>query len=162
MPLDCENKRHLNAAQGYVELGMHLDANEELEKLDPDVRTVPEVLAVRLQIYAGLEKWELMRIVADKLASFDPNCVEWAFSLAYATRRAQSIESARTILLEAVERHPNAAALQYELACQECLLGELETAKARLHHAFKLDARLRLSALDDVDLERLWASLGEA
>ena len=42
---------------------MFLDANAELEKIDPEVRHVPEVLAVRVQIYRALKKWELMQIV---------------------------------------------------------------------------------------------------
>ena len=52
--------RHLQAAEGYVELGMFLDANAELEEIDPDLRAAPEVLAVRLGIYTGLKRWELM------------------------------------------------------------------------------------------------------
>ena len=56
-------------------------------------------------------------------------------SWAYATRRAVSIDAARLLLLEAVERMPNAAILHYNLACYECQLGDLEVAKARLRHA---------------------------
>ena len=48
----------------------------------------------------------------------------------------------------------------YNLACYECQLGELEVAKARLQHAFKLEAKCRLMALDDDDLAPLWDSLG--
>lgn len=50
--------RHLRAAEGYVELGMFLDANAELDEIAPDLRAAPEVLAVRLGIYSGLKKWE--------------------------------------------------------------------------------------------------------
>ena len=42
---------HLIAAHGYLELGMWLDANEELEEIDPELRTVLEVLEVRVQIF---------------------------------------------------------------------------------------------------------------
>jgi hypothetical protein len=34
MPLDRKDQRHLTAAQGYLELGMLLEANEELEEID--------------------------------------------------------------------------------------------------------------------------------
>ena len=33
MPLEHEDEIHLEAAHGYVDLGMFLDANEELRKL---------------------------------------------------------------------------------------------------------------------------------
>jgi hypothetical protein len=55
MPLVEDDQKHLTAAQGYVELGMFLDANEELESIDPEVRHFPEVLAVRMRIYRSLE-----------------------------------------------------------------------------------------------------------
>lgn len=58
-----------------------------------------------------------------------------------------------------MEPHPACAVIHYNLACYECQLGELEVAKARLRHAFKLDAHLRTLALDDEDLKPLWDSL---
>ncbi len=64
MPLTADDQRHLIAAEGYTALGMYLDANAELEAIDPEVRHVAEVLTVRLEIYRGLEKWELMRNLA--------------------------------------------------------------------------------------------------
>ena len=76
-----------------------------------------------------------------------------------ATRRAQSIEAAKRILLEAVERLPKEPIPHYNLACYECQLGELEVAKARLAHAFELEPKCRLMALDDDDLAPLWDSL---
>ena len=51
MALEDGDLRHLMAAEGYLELGLPLEANEELERIDPDVRHVPEVLEVRLGIY---------------------------------------------------------------------------------------------------------------
>ena len=159
MPLEPDDQRHLAAAEGFAELGMYLDANAELEEIDAEVRHVAEVLTVRVSIYAGLEKWELMGTVAGRLAAHDPADAQWAISLAYATRRAQSIEAAKCILLEAVERLPEEPILHYNLACYECQLGELEVAKARLAHAFELEPKCRLMALDDGDLAPLWDSL---
>jgi tetratricopeptide (TPR) repeat protein len=159
MPLTADDQRHLTAAEGYAALRMFLDANAELEEIDAEVRHVSEVLTVRLEIYRGLEKWELMRTVATRLAAHDPENAQWSISLAYATRRAQSIEAAKVILLEAVERHPKEPILHYNLACYECQLGDIEVAKARLQHACKLSEKCRLMALDDADLEPLWAAL---
>jgi predicted Zn-dependent protease len=159
VPLLPDDRRHLTAAEGYAALGMYLDANAELEEIDAEVRHVAEVLTVRLEIYLGLEKWELMQTVADRLAAHDPDNVQWSISLAFATRRAQSIEAAKLILLEAVESHPKEPILHYNLACYECQLGDIEVAKARLAHACKLSEKCRLMALDDADLEPLWALL---
>jgi tetratricopeptide (TPR) repeat protein len=159
MPLKPDDQRYLTAAEGYVALSMWQDANAELEEINPEYRHLPEVLEVRLKIYRALEKWELMQTVARKLTQYDPDYGQWILSLAYATRRAESIEAAKMILLEAVERMPKAAVFQYNLACYECQLGEVEVANSRLKHAFKLDPTLRLTALDDPDLEAIWDQL---
>jgi hypothetical protein len=135
---------------------MHLDADVEMEEIDAEVRHVPEVLAVRVQVYRALEKWELMQVVARRLAQYDPDDVEATRAWAYATRRAECIEAARLILLDAVERLPHVARLHYDLAGLECQLGEVEVANGRLQHALKLDPALRLAALDDPDLAAVW------
>lgn len=94
-----------------------------------------------------------MRTVARVLVLREPDNAQWPVSWAYATRRADSIKAARLILLEAVERIPSAAILHYNRACYECVLGDVEVAKARLKHAFKLEPSLREKALDDEDLK---------
>ena len=70
MPLEPPDQQHWQAAVGYVELGMFQDANDQLEKIDPFNRAAPEILAVRLGIYHGLKKWELMQEIAKQLADF--------------------------------------------------------------------------------------------
>ena len=38
---------HLQAAQGWLELGNHVEANEELEKIVSTLRSHPDVLEIR-------------------------------------------------------------------------------------------------------------------
>ena len=142
-----------------MELGMFIEANDELEQIDPFCRHLPEILRVRAVIYRRLEKWELMRTVVRSLVNHDPDNVQWIVWFAFATRRALSIESAKAILLEAVEHHPSVAIFHYNLACYECVLGDVEVAKGRLQHAINLDPQLRMKALDDPDLQALWQSM---
>ena len=54
---------------------MFQDANDQLEKIDPFNRAAPEVLAVRLSVYRGLKKWELMQQIAKRLKQFEPDNV---------------------------------------------------------------------------------------
>ena len=159
MPLEPDDQRHLTAAEGFLELGLPLDANEELERITPETRHTTEVLVVRAQIYLKLKKWDLLQVVAKRLALVEPEKAEWQILWASATRRTDCLEAARLILLTAVESHPQSAVMHYNLACYECQLGDVEVAKGRLRHAFKLDANLRLRALDDEDLKPLWDSI---
>ena len=159
MNMSPNDRKYLVAAEGYLELGLPLDANEELEKIDPEKRDESEVLIVRLEIYETLEKWELVKTVAKILINRHPDSIDWFVSLANATRRTESIEAARSILLTAVTGQPRVAIFHYYLACYDCQLGEIEVAKARLKHAFNLDPQLRMKALDDADLATVWTSM---
>ena len=114
---------------------------------------------MRLEIYSALKKWDLMQIVAKRMAVYGPDEPQWTVSWAYATRRTDSIEAARLILINAIDRLPNVAIFHYNLACYECQLGDLGLAKARLKRAFELEQGFRALALDDEDLRPLWESL---
>jgi hypothetical protein len=77
MPLEPPDQQYWQAAAGYVELGMFLEANMELDRIDPFNRAAPEVLALRIAIYHGLKKWKLMREIAKRLADFQPDYIQW-------------------------------------------------------------------------------------
>ena len=139
--------------------GLFLEADTELDKIDPFNRAAREVLAVRIAIYQGLRKWELMREVAKRLAEFQPNDSQWVISLAYATRRADSIKAAKEILLNVEPKFPKNAVIKYNLACYFCQTGDIKTAKNYLKRAFEIDLSWRTAALDDEDLKPLWESL---
>ena len=79
------------------------------------------MLAVRVKIYRELAKWELMQVVAKTPAQEEPENPRRWLSWAQATRRAEFVEAARFILVNALEGldHPR---LHYNLACHECQL----------------------------------------
>jgi tetratricopeptide (TPR) repeat protein len=159
MPLDPLDRKHLQAATGYAELGMFLEADAELERIEPLSRSVPEVLALRIDIYRGLERWELMAQIAKRLCEFDPGELQWVVSYAFATRRSVSIDVAKTILLESVKTFPREAVILFNLACYECQLGQIESAKDYLQRVFSIDPGWRIAALEDEDLIAVWESI---
>jgi tetratricopeptide (TPR) repeat protein len=161
MPLEPPDRQNLCVAEGYLELGLFLEANEELEKIDAFNRAAPEVLALRLRTYQGLKKWELMAEISKRLNEFEPNKVQWIISYAFATRRAVSIEVAKQILLKSASKFPKEAAILFNLACYDCQLGRIDSARDYLNQVFEIDAQWRLAALEDPDLEPLWQSLGK-
>ena len=73
MPLEGPDRLHLRAAGGYVGLGMFEEANAELEEIDPFCRHLPEVRMARLAIYYDLTKWDLLAVVAKRLAEWHPD-----------------------------------------------------------------------------------------
>ena len=56
-PLTPPNSIHLEAAQGWLELGNHQEAFDELEEIEPELRGHPDVLELRWYIYQRAEKW---------------------------------------------------------------------------------------------------------
>lgn len=158
MPLEQHDQQHLSAAEGFLTLGMYEDANAELEEIDPFCKVLPEVLEVRVEIYGRTQKWDLMQVVAKKLADHDLGDAQWLLLLAYATRRAESIEAAKRILLRAVKQHPEEPIIHFNLACYDCQLGNVDSAKEHLKRALKLQPKCREMALDDPDLEPIWDS----
>ena len=159
MPLESPDHLHLRAATGYIELAMLEEANAELDEIDPFCRHLPEVLLARVAIYYGLKKWELLAVVAKQLTEWNPKEPGFFVELAYATRRAESIHAAHAILTRGAGLHPADATIQFNVACYDAQMGNLDGARAHITRATEIDAKFRLMALEDSDLEPLWASL---
>ena len=103
MSLELPDKDFFQAATGYAELGMFEDANGQLEQIHPSNQTIPAIIALRVAIYNGLEKWELMREGARRLHEVAPDNVRWVICHAYAARRAESITAAKNILIHSLD-----------------------------------------------------------
>ena len=55
--LSPADRTHLQAAEGWLDLGNPGQANAELEKIAPANRAHPDVLLVRWRVYAKAGKW---------------------------------------------------------------------------------------------------------
>ena len=141
---------------------MYSEADAELEAIDSFNRCAPEVLALRVEILHGLKKWEAMGEVAKRLSEFEPDNVHWVISYAFASGRAISIEVAKRILLRSVARFSKEGVIYFNLACYDCQLGLIASAKDYLKRAFEIEPEWRAAALDDEDLALLWNTLKHA
>lgn len=147
------------AADGYMDLGMFSQAQEELDLLPPEFKDIPEVYPLRFRLAAGVKNWagavewslRLIQVVRDN--------AELQIMHAYAVRRAVGLEQARTILLNAAERFPKTPTIYYNLACYECQLGNITGAEQYLARAFVLNEDYRKMAVEDEDLIPLWEKL---
>jgi tetratricopeptide (TPR) repeat protein len=161
--LEPPDSLHLQAAQGWIELGSHIEADAELENITPQLRAHPHVLMVRWTVFAAAQKWELSVEVARTIAQVLPDSpfgwVHWAYSL----HELKRTEEARSVLLPVLDRFPTEHVLRYNLACYECQLGNLKQAWQWLEEAIDLAGAedVRQQALDDPDLKPLWNDIGE-
>jgi tetratricopeptide (TPR) repeat protein len=163
------DSHHLAAADGWLELGNHIEANEELEKIDPLLRIHPEVLELRWQIYAKESRWEACVQIARALTNLAPNQPDGWLHLSYSLRRAKGggLQAAWEALLPVAEKFPAESTIPYNLACYAAQLNRLDGARDWWEKALKIAQanggfdEIRLTALDDPDLEPLWREIRE-
>lgn len=147
---------HIIAAEGYLDLGMTLAANEELERMPAEDRSRPEVYALRLKIYIELKKWDLAEVCAKHLTKIWPDQKGWWCAWAFATRQAVSIEGAEKTLIQARVRFPEDALIYYNLACYASVMGRWREAKYLLAEAIIRDDAYQMRALEDEDMQPIW------
>jgi len=62
-----EDRMAIQRAQGWLELKLPLDANEELDEVQPQLRAHPAVLKLRYQVYADAKQWQMAYEIANTL-----------------------------------------------------------------------------------------------
>jgi tetratricopeptide (TPR) repeat protein len=159
--LERHDLLHLNAADGWLGLGNHVEAEEELAQITPAMRSHPDVLTMRCEICAQARRWEECVELAEAILKMAPkNSFAWmrrSFALHELKRTQEALEK----LLPAADHFPKVIVIPYNLACYECVLGNINQAKTRLLGAFHLAhkqrcfAEWRALALADSDLEPL-------
>ena len=148
-------KKAMSYANGYRELGMFDDALEELSRLPDSLIDRIEVSQMKLAIFVEAKDWTAAACAAKNLSLREPADPGHFVNLAFATRRAQSIEEAKAILDDAALRFPNVAIIHYNLGCYACQEADLEGAKEKLVAAFSMDPSFLDTAKGDEDLDML-------
>jgi len=152
-PHQLEPKVHWSRVTGYMQLGIIEEALIELAMLPDDDQWGKKKRAMRLEIFQQQKNWQEMAEVAHGLRMEFPEDVQWWIADAFATRRSQSIEQAREILLEGLVCHYEDATIRFNLACYACQLGSLGECMDFLKEAVKRDKRFKVMAMEDEDLK---------
>ncbi len=154
-PLPPEDLAHLKAAQGWIELGNHTEANEELGKIANQSQEHPEVLEARWKVYASVQQWDECVRVANTLINVAPERMSGWLSKSIALHGLNRIQEAFDTLSPVADKFSHVAIIPYDLACYACRLGRLQEAKQWLERSFKSgDAdRLKAMAMEDPELE---------
>ena len=134
-------------------MGMDREARRELRQLPPAVQDEPEFLATAMQIHQNAQRWPSVARIARELVKQNPDEAGWWIVLAYATRRNDSIEAARRILLQAEHLHRKEPTIQFNLACYAAQVGDIGEARTRVARAIARDSNFAELAKTDPDLE---------
>jgi len=149
---------HLSHARGYLELGMLDDAAVELSALPAALAESEEALGLRVTLHQERKEWPAMQSVSGKLTRLRPDSAGAWIMWAYATRRADSLESAERILAQARGHHPKEPTVLFNLGCYACQRGDLALARELVEAAIALDAAFARLAATDTDLDPLRAA----
>ena len=98
--------RHLEAAQGWLELGNHLEASEELEKITAKLRSHPDVLELRWEIYAKAGQWAGNVDIGKALTQLAPQRASSWIKFAFALHEMKRTEEAWNALLPVATSFP--------------------------------------------------------
>jgi len=154
MKFEPPNIHHLNAAQGWLELGDPVEAVGELNQVSPELQQSPEVLEIRWQILAREKQWEKCVACANTLVESAPEHPQGWIHRSYALHELKRTREAFDALLPALAKFPKEWLIQYNLACYCCRMKEFQRSLDHLEQACQLgDARsIKAMALKDPDL----------
>ena len=150
-----EFEKNLLAAQGYAELGMYPDALAELDVLPEVLREHPQVLEMRLLVLMQQNQWKQAFVVSKNLCKAAPQSPIAYIHAAFCLHELGRTDEAKLTLINgpaALRKNPT---YHYNLACYECVLGDLESARIHLERSFTLDKKFREFAKSDPDLKPL-------
>ena len=148
--------RRLEYATGFIDLGLLNEASDELELIEGEDRLSAAVMAARSNLYMAAKDWDLLIAVARELTRLTPKNDQGWIQWAYALRELGRVAEAKAVLLQAEPIHAKCAVLHYNMACYECLLGDIPEARRRLAVACKMGKEWKTAALDDPDLKAIW------
>ena len=159
-PLEPPDSHFLNAAIGWLELGVRAEARAELNLISPEHQRHPDVLEACWAICAEERQWDDALDVARKLLQRAPDRPSGWLHHAYALRRTSEggLEKAWAALKPAAEKFPKEELIPYNLSCYACQLQQLDEARIWLKRALKIGdkERIKQQALSDPDLQPLW------
>lgn len=134
------------------------DVAAELRALPAALAGSEEGLGLRAVLHQERKEWPAMQSVSRELTRLRPDSAGAWIMWAYATRRADSLESAERILTQARGHHPEEPTVLFNLGCYACQRGDIALARQLVEAAIAHDASFASLAATDTDLGPLRAT----
>jgi tetratricopeptide (TPR) repeat protein len=152
---------NVRAAEGWIDLGNYDEAAEELHNCPPAVKSSIEWVKLWVRVYAATNQWREVEMMCETLARHAPNDPFTIFNQAEAFHRQGRTREAFAALQYAPVNVKQGGEFFYLMARVLCALNEMTLALSCIGQAFDEDPSIRMKALSDPELERVWLDLQE-
>ncbi len=146
---------HVQAACGYLELGMHRESIAELDAIEPRLQNRTEVLQLRLHHLMRQKRWGNALRVSQTLCKVAPDSGTGFLHAGFCLHQLGKTAEAKRLLITGPVALLKEPIYYYNMGCYEALLGDVNGAKENLLISFKMDVSFRELAKKDPDLEAL-------
>ena len=102
--LSPQDRRHLEAAQGWIGLGDFLSANSELDDITPRFRAHPKVLRERMKVFVLGKRWDDAHTIATAILTSFEEDPEFHYDFAVICAQLLDTAGARIHLEAAFDR----------------------------------------------------------
>jgi len=136
---------------------MTRDCLRELDSLPPADQLLPQTLEMRIVILMKAGQWRKAVRTCESLCAVAPDLPTGYIQMGFCLHRLGQTRKAREVLVGGPPSLQAEAIFHYNLACYECVLGNVETAKMHLETSLAMDEKLRRFAREDPDLLPLYA-----
>lgn len=150
------SRLHLQAAIGFLYLGLPDEAWRELMQAEGDRLLRVETLGVRGAIYMHQNRWNDALIVSEKLCNEQPHRPENYLNAATCLYHLGRIHEALAALGAGPASIRKLPEYFYNLACYEVKLGHYPEARRALGRCFNMDKKFQELARQNVELRTLW------
>ena len=155
--LTPETRNALEAAEGYVYLGLHREALKELDSINSAEQEAVDVMIARIRVFLHLGRYSSAVRLSARGERLHRNEDEFTVQHAFSLHQLDKREEAEEVIQGAPEWLRRTGILHYNLGCYEARWGNLKVARKCVQAAIQMNIAIKNNVRKDPDLERLWA-----
>ena len=152
----AETHRALEAADGYLYLGMPTEALEEFGAIPDSERRNAPVMLAEIRVLLHMKNWRHAEKLSARGSNLHPEEDEFTVQGVFALHQLEKGDEAFRVLHAAPEWIRRTGILHYNLACYEARLGDLNAARRCIDAAIEINSAIKKNARSDPDLAALW------
>lgn len=147
--------RRLDAARGYLILGMPECALRELRKIRSPEYCEFDYWLLKAESHRDLKRFDEAIAFFENAIDRHPGSLQAHLGLAWCYKRIDRVEKAIDSLERAKQHHPEEPIVIYNLACYFSLVGDKPKAIECLGRSLRMEPQLRALISEESDFDRL-------